>query len=459
MRIVSLFAIACAGMAAPAHAQDVEPDLEEAIICVGGPRWSASADETRRILQDPVPTSLQALVGLPCTYSRSLGGPLLDWHESFGTEQSAAAALAYVERLALAGLPAADAYLRDLARAWSAALPDLRRAHLVPRPEGANYSAPHRFLASRPRYRALERLINERDTYAWLAETYLKAGERFGSARFQAKAATFADALVSSARFAEPLEDTAPARGLLTFNLDPGRGETLQVRAAILRAEISRAPQDISAARALLAALDRPVYARAAMVAYSGGEDFCDISSGWAGVEEVEAACREDGFAARVISYWLARAALDLISDAGPHTPTAPDLLHQTSFDAATQLLPEQRAVGCLTCPRGGRSNELRRLFMLRAAYHRRQLGLEARGANGDDDHRFDALQSLRSAERLTPAYEMPAQFRSIAEAWLSVWRLQDASDEAPSPAEQRYAAHLQALLAGLPAIERGDAR
>lgn len=226
--VASLLCLAgAAGMAGMAGAQPSTAP-EEATECLAiGTHWAPRNNETRNIETEPVAPSFRRIMEAGgCGRFSLITQDLISWHLKFGSERSSTAALAYLEQELTRDATRPVAYRAMLEHAWRAALPDLRRAAATRQLEGANYSARHRVLERSAAVGRLQRLVHTCKTYTDVAREYLRAGEEFGSLPLLARADTLLAAAETGAAFLQPLQDHAPARGLLHFNINDVQRKT-----------------------------------------------------------------------------------------------------------------------------------------------------------------------------------------------------------------------------------------
>lgn len=99
--LLGLALVAIPLTASPVQAQDevAENEEEGSLICVAiGIRWSGTAAERQEIRTTPVPTSfLSILNGGDCSSWQLMKTSLIDWHLRHGDEQSALAAVRFLE--------------------------------------------------------------------------------------------------------------------------------------------------------------------------------------------------------------------------------------------------------------------------------------------------------------------------------------------------------------------------
>ncbi len=433
---------------------------EEEVICVGGMLWGATLDETQAIEQVPVPERYKQLSMAPCFARTSNGAALVQWHLRFGDERSATSALAYLEQDYLTRIPAPKRYEHELKRAWRAALPDLRRASRIKQPEGLTYSAQWRFMeGSRPIQR-LQRLVFAREDYLFLAREYLRSADEFGSSRLLNKADRYLQPVLAGTEFLGANTPQSPEARVLAIDLHAFRIDDPRLRAAILRARLTGSAHDLSTAVAMADSLEKPLDRRIAETAFSGGDDFCDISSGWSQSEKLKEACEaDDSSRDLIVSYWVNRATLDLI--AKPNLKPTFD-----GSDALTiRLLEGEQAAESARCCGASTVEDLTRVLLARA--NARATQAESVG----DREEFAAISQLREAlgdlqmaERLAPPYEQPKRFQRIAQHWLAVWDRVGKLEAAAAadrplrtfPQDARYAVYLRQVLANLEEIAEG---
>lgn len=459
MRVFLCLTLALTAMAAaPARAQD--DDDSGQTVCVSGPQWHASLADSAAIRTEPVPASYRHLFEStePCTRWALDEESLIDWHLRFGTAESVVPALTYLELDYRRGEPAPEAYRTMLERAWTGALRDLQRARAVQQPQGVNYSAQARFVeASRPIQR-FETLVATREKYIFLATQYLRAAEEFGLLALLDKADLYLRAAVAGSDFLGPLETRPPVQNVLYFNLHTYITDDLEMRAAVLRAALTRNAADLARAETVVESKARPYFGELAEHAFSHGDDFCDIQSDIEQESQTHQTCVEDDEAqTRVVNQLLARATLDLVADRENAYAT---------FDLAIRLLDRERLQDRGRCCMRNADDDIVRLRLAHVAYLQRLLSRpEDPGHANHVGNWQQALTDLETAERLTPAHLAPGRLRRIALAWLALWPLGDAllrTEENQHvwpnamPERQGYAAYLRSLLASLDAIAAG---
>ncbi len=429
---------------------------EEEIVCVGiATGWTPRNNEIRNIEAEPVAPSFRRIMDAGgCARFSLVKQDLVSWHLKFGSERSTTAALEYLEReLTSVATPPAG-YRVALERAWRLALPDLRRA--TASPQGAKDSVRHRIMERSVAVSRFRSLAYDRNIYIELAREYLRAGEEFGSLPLLARADALLDVAEAGASFLQPLQDQAPAIGLLHFNISGVPEKDFRLRVTVARAAATRTADDVGRAVALVAAAERPFYRELAERAYSGGDDFCDISEGWSGAAELERACRNsDGTDENLTSYWLNRGMLDLLRGER----------RDDSVSLAMRLLEAEERSNSGRCCRYSAPDDLFRLHLARAAAAARAAMVTGGRHHSDGIEALDeALRAYADAANLAPPDEAPRRFRKVAESWLALWKNADAfvppsrSADAVWPQRARYAAYLETVLEKLDTIAIGEA-
>lgn len=471
MRSLSIFAklllaASAAFLAAgePAHAQKAERAQNE-VICTSILRlWQGSVEDTRQIDSVPVPKRFRDSLESrdPCQSMQLDRGGLIDWHLKFGTASSVEAALTYLEERHF-GQPqlTPQRYVPALQKAFQAAKRDLERAAKLVEPQGAAYSVRQRYLNKSPSVGALRQLLRDRDGFLSFGEQYLRAAEEFSSPRLLARADAYLEPVFEATRYLAPLESEAPVAGLLYFNLHGFRVDDLWARSAILGARLSGTKAAIERARALLTSQLRPDYVRIAETAFSGGSDFCDISSGWSRSEQIAAACRaDDDNQTRISNYWTNRATFDAIFDRGSEMDgqeTVTASVPGSDYLALRLLRLEGLSENGGRCCGRSAGDDLLRILIADAEGKIRliQRGLAGEKVQDVELSWREALDRLQEAEQLAPPYQAMGRFQRIGAKWLEVWSMGEhlfaatdgGRDPRLNPDLQRYAKYLGSNL------------
>jgi len=300
----------------------------------------------------------------------------------------------------------------------------------------------------------LSELLSFQREYLFLAEQYLRAAEEFGSSALLAKAVQYLDPSAEPLRFRDRLgEDESNSREAIRDTDDVQRID-FAMRSAILRAHLSESSAGQLPAQEIVRAYDRPIYRQFAESAFSGGEGFCDISSGASDAETLQSTCNADSeIEDMVVAYWTNRAALHLVTGA----------VDEWNDEFAVRLLEKEMAGNDGRCCRRRSSDDLLRLRLMRADYHRRMITHSSSHDSDAEDHWGEALRELERAMQLAPAADAPQRFRRIAETWLQIWRqgetLGRVGDRQPptaSPHLRRFATYLRRVVADLDSIATG---
>ncbi|MFA6113936.1 MAG: hypothetical protein WC729_08080 [Sphingomonas sp.] len=449
-------------MSTTASAQTVAAEApEEETICITIlTLWSGGLQDVRDIAAVPVPESYRRMLGGgPCN---SLDVPsLITWNLSFGDERSTTAALRYLEQSPRFKVPDAGVFMRDLDKLWARDLvayqaAEARRALHPGRDADIAFG----------RDPAVRRVFTRRETtesFILLAGQYLRAAEFFSSATLLDKAAIYLKPPGETLRVTAGDASIAMADDS-DVPLPPYRVNEVrdfEMRAAILKARLSRAPADLAAAKAMLDAKDVALLRKAAENAYENGDGVCDVGDE-EHLAEIKKACDdENDFEGRVLRYWRARAQLDLLGD-GPVQQRARGfelamklLMHKlrAPWEAAQNSIREQAA------------DDLAALLLQRFEAENAAADTVANSnpVLADDEQRRQrsyALGFLIRAERFAPPTENASRFRQIAERYLTVWRAlgPDPSAQGMLPAGlAREAAYLERVLSALPQIGSGD--
>lgn len=470
-RTTMLLALASLIAASPTSAQDGSDDDT---ICVGGTQWRATEEDRRAIETIAVPVEYRRLYDWtrPCQRLGFDRAALINWHLSFGSERSLLAAFAWLEPFVASPNPTPERYARELPRLWADALRTISAAR-IPAENGPEQNRRVARLRRAPAVALAVASIETNRDFLFLAEQYVLAAEVYDSPDLLARGGTYLDALrVSLAvMFPEAMRDTgsfqADPYGIL--NPDDRAADTIQdiaIRAAILRARLSRRAEDILAADALVGRSRRPVYEAAARNARDRSGDYCDLEPS---LDEPERQALQQACDAgidlkrRTRTYWRNRAHLDLIKGADRIRYGEIRADRSDAMWNAEWLLRYDR-IHDVTSPSLRFRPENRELFLLLIAladHHLRLSRLDRSGDFSPESHFRQALDALVQAERVVPPFEAPARFRQVAEQFLRVW------DAPPQPHEEwarasveniRFAAYLRATLAALDRERQGGA-
>jgi hypothetical protein len=458
-------ALACALWSGSLAAQAPVADPEDQVICIGGPRWAASLAENAAVESEPVPASLRELLegDYPCVEIEQNEFRLINWQVRFGTERSTTQALEYVERRYLGDIPPPERYLDELSRAWRGAQVGLADARAVYAPQGEERVRAFRLAKANLSLQEFERLQESREEYVALADQFLRAAEEFGSRDLLGEAKRYVGAAVSGFAFLAELESQRPeSDDLVSFDLgNRFLTDDVEMRAAVLTAELSRTELAMARAEAIVRRNGQPSYEDIADHAFTSGGDFCDIDDDFDEGDELETACEAmDAPHEQVLNYMRSRAILDLVTGNGD-----PDGWNST-YASAMRLLAAERqdeeSSDRSRCCRYSTEEDLLRLRLARAHYHQR-LYRTSDPQDRETGRLEFALRELKAAERLAAPFTAPGRFQRIAGAWLDgrqegkAWQREQGEERAEDPTDAQYAAYLERTLAQLDAIAQGQ--
>jgi hypothetical protein len=462
MRAYLLGIAAALAFAPPAVAQE---DPDEGLICVTVAHiWSGSPEDIARIDQVPVPESFRRIFeGGGCGRFSLLPDSLISWHLAFGNESSFAAALEYLERDYAGGKPPLADLAARIAAARARADADIRAAAALDRNPATRAQGDRLLRRSKP-VGELVTLLAAYRNYVFVAGESLRGAEFYRSralldrARAWAEPASQAFAALrkqAAADRAEKLE----VRGYLGLDDYVARLATeLEMRAAVVRAALTKDAGDIAHADEVIKSFENPFYRTAGDEAFNHGDDFCDIGDR-DDLADYHEACESGDFEREAIAWWHYRARLDILrADAGklnflPSLYTAIRLSERdeeghTDSQGTRRLTPaaDQRAALHL----------MRADAFVRGAASPRV----AADATSNAELLSQAADSLARAEALIPASEHPGRFRQIATRYLDIaarlaalLRADPHAHYAGDPAIARKAVYFRAVLDRLDAI------
>jgi hypothetical protein len=487
IRTLGLTVAAALALAPPIRAQGAG-SIDEGQICLSvAHHWGGSFEDLRQIEFVPVPRSFrEAFESGGCRRFQLVESSLLNWHLAFGNEQSATAALAYIEDGYSEGRPPPGEFRQHLTRTWQAALRAIEAARLPPA-YGPERTAATRRLWTNRSVRGASDLIAAHDDFIDLTQQYLGAAEYYESPALLAKAQNYWPAvqagleiLFRGARVANADFEAEPSDLLQAHTYRINQIHDIDMRLAILRARLSRTPTDIDSAAVVMRRNFDSVLATAEQNAQEHSGEICefhgDAQSG--DLKALEQACdEENSLAVRTVNFWRNRAHLDLLMAGDPEHYEVREQQRRedgstyarratsggvatrgwvSSFETAEQLLTGGTSRGI-----HDRWEELPLLLLARSELHARLAhALAASTSPRDADEQTEmALDYLAEAAQVTPAHRRPALYRRIASTYLRLWDTPAGSDGRSgrrSADRIRLAVLFRTTIASLEAITLG---
>jgi len=373
--------------------------------------WAGNRDDRRRISAVPVPDSLKEIwLGGGCEAWQLDRASLLEWHLKFGTPESTAAALEWVETTTLAHMEATDVFLRNAEK-------DLKGAH-----KGATGAAER-----------TNRDVEAFGAYTLVAGQYLRAAEYFHSPELLAKSRPYVEAISLGLDLFEPDSTVGLATGNQSsawiVGLDSSEineQREFSVRYAIEEAYETGSADDVAAARKQLD--EAPGGSRMLDVAaYQAIRADGDPCGGTGNAPDIAAALAkacdtESDFAGRVRRYSRDRALIGIVV---ARTDASEDTFGE--IDTATTLLKLNQPSTNGSYPPGRsyytpEGDEIVELFLAAA-----DAGL-ACGRKHPGDNQPPCQQGaggyLNAAEALVSPVANPNRFRQISTAYSQVCQL-----------------------------------
>lgn len=308
-----IFLATLAVTASPALAQDPptaaggEAVEEGEPICIGiGRRWLGTTADIKAIRSVPVPKSYADGYGEAPCWSGFTPDQLIGWHGRYGSEQSALAAVSYMEERRGKQFASVEADIATLKK-------ELKRARkLGPRDE-TNREAYGRFS------RIVQNPSNRLEEGIMFGNDIMFVAERFSSTGLRDRAAHWLreyDRLRLSLPPVLAGEKVSEADRVYRserneFSRTDAVAELLRLRIALLDAQRDR--NKLPEYLALVERANRPEYKKLDHYVYHG-DDFCDLPE--YAPEAVQSACSVDSdtFRSRALSYFYFRAMARLLA-------------------------------------------------------------------------------------------------------------------------------------------------
>jgi hypothetical protein len=306
----------------------------------------------------------------------------------------------------------------------------------------------------------LEVLDTAPGRYAVLAKHYLRAAEFYQSRALYERAAAYvrnAEAAmgVIDARLG-PVEPTRAGAAVHVFyeRVRPEQIHALQLRAAVLRARLTRNPADIVAAGALLDETHNDAFEDAVLRTYDHSGDICAVGDDPDYAKLASACERDPEFSAKVYEYWPLKAEVDMLAAADPDRLEG-DLTFPYSVQNALIVIHHQHDRTSNDSPietlrRNAGGEDVVQLLLAMADM---QIGWAQSRPRNATFHLGEAMRDLVAAERSAQPYENPGRWRQIAARALRVAELYRQTPEGAPLDALRLEAHVRATLAALDAI------
>jgi hypothetical protein len=334
--IATVLAVALASSAGalPALGQEVASEgASTELICVAiGRRWNGSEAERNRIEQVPVPQSfLNSIRSSGCGRWQLILGSFLDWHIRHGSEQSALAAVRFLE-IELSADLGAD-FPEDFAADWQRGARDTlslleRRRRQNPGTSDIDLLRDARQdLAARDVFKELRAQAQRLENAEFIAGEYTRAAEHWGSRALWNEARRVHDPAMEMMSFIEERQRLGGVDAFLADELRPGfRSDRMSpqmrdISLAVTHAFIARTNEAALAAHGLAQQYYRPDgrshpypdLLTFISEAYESDNEACNANERNS-LEGYEDRCEENGFEQFALGFWYQRSRIELLS-------------------------------------------------------------------------------------------------------------------------------------------------
>jgi len=441
------------------------PDEEEDQICISiGYGWNGSPAEIRQIKEIPVPESYKTRKGGACG-GRVGASYLIRWHLRYGNEDTVQQALSFIEKRD----GTSDAISAQLGRDLTSALVEFEREFEVEderEDSRLDVSQPEKlrsFVANTP---AVNKLNLVKNTLNWdllsRINLYLSTAEIFRSNRFATKARNiFTQYQAIETRLLPTRDGGRP-------DLDPNVSSALEVvqdkssrdltsmeihlRLAVLEAQLTPSPEAFDSAREALKKRYQPAYANAPKVAFSGGDDFCDLYedrflNDWE--REIAKACKEDyAFAPKAMAYGYADAMLAIL--------TGSDQRAFGKWDWEDYVILHQKDMIYNNGQRNYMTGDNERVINLKLAVADRHFA-KSKAKEGGRWSYEEAWRLLAELSPLINPSENPNRFRQIAERAIALDSVMQNEEKGWQEQHAQLLAYYRLNLRNLDKLAVGD--
>ena len=312
--ITSILLMSLLAATVPALAQDPPVSVDEETvedgepICVAiGQRWIGNFTEIKEIESVPkryLESDKAIDSKVPCAFGFMPGG-FINWHGRYGTEQSALAAVSYMEQRRGRIFGSTAANITTLKQ-------ELRRARKFGEWNETNKADYEKH------FRAINVPFGELEGGVGFGNDIMFVAERFSSTELRNRAAHWLseyDRLLQMLPEVATGDDLSPAEHnyampLKNFAQSGVVAELLRLRIALFDAQ--RDKSKLSDYVALVVQADRPEYKKLGHYVYTG-DDFCDLPD--YAPDAIKSACSDDdsSFQSRALNYYYFRAMADLL--------------------------------------------------------------------------------------------------------------------------------------------------
>lgn len=432
-RTIVLAALLAGTCTAPAMAwQDAAEDPAEGEICIAiGHRWVGTADERRRISEDPVPASFRAIyTDKGCARFQLMFDSLLDWHLAYGDAASANAAVAFLENGAGEGRPVDPQFQTVLRARWQAAARDVAKLLAATKPqspaETVEARLKRRYLAiyRLPAVEQLKEYLDRIDGYNFVASEYTRAAAYFPSAELVAGARRVNVPVAAGLAFARERTALGPVDAFLAdrvSDITDNRVQSAALRAislAVTDVALDPTPARIAKAEEVIRAHDNPDFQTFLEHGYGSDSGACEVEDREM-FRDYKARCEENGFKNDASGYWFERSRLELLAEKNGQTLS---LAGRDIVDATIALFQRRAWENGMRYGEGRPSLQALDLMLMRADAYAPNADRICRGEI-DDPTKYlpDVLDRLIDAQTmLSPARE-PRRYRRLASTYLTI--------------------------------------
>lgn len=428
--------LASAGAVPAMASQEAVDDEPEGEICLAiGHRWAGTADERRRIREDPVPASFRKIYAATgCARFQLMVDSLLSWHLIYGDAASANAAVAFLELGTGGGRSIDPNFEAELSARWHAAAKEVAKLLAATKPISqtetveARLGRRHLAVYKLPTVKRLAESVGRLEGYNFVASEYVRAAAQFPSSELVAGARRVEVPAAAGMAFVRARATGGPVDAYLAERFGhffDSRVQSPALRAtslAVTDVALDPTAATLAKAESVVKAHDNRDFTIFLEHAYAGDSEACEVEDREAFRDYVER-CEANGFEGDALGMWFQRSRLMLIAQKNGLSSGLPERAGKDVVDATIALFQRRAWEQGWRYGQGSSSPQAFDLMLLRAEARMSKTDKVCRGEIDDPiDHKPNILSGLIAAGTMVAPARDPGRYRRLAETYLTIY-------------------------------------